>query len=240
VLDLHDLHLHPPMTLARIRARVGWLLPVVVLVFIALAVGARLGLLEWDEPITDAVIAARTEARDDLALAVSRFGSTPIVLSVSALAALVAWWRCPRLAIAIVVIALARPLSEFAIKELVGRDRPDGYRLVAGRGPSFPSGHPYAAAASWGMLPLVAALYIRRRALWWATVMAVWTMAVAVAASRVWLAVHWASDVVAGLLLAVIGVAVAERFIGTCRPCGQERRARRPTAESRAPRRAVT
>jgi hypothetical protein len=38
-------------------------------------------------------------------------------------------------------------------------------------------------------------------------------LAVAVAASRVWLGVHWTSDVVAGLLLAVLGVLGAERLI---------------------------
>src|SRR5918994_2548327 len=147
------------MTLARVRARAGWLLPIVVGTFVVLAVGARFGWLEWDQPITDAVVDAGSGDRDDLALAISRFGSTPIVFTVSAVLAAVAWRRCPRLAVAIVVIALARPLTEFLVKELVGRDRPAGDRLVRGRGPSFPSGHPYAAAASWGMAPLVVALY---------------------------------------------------------------------------------
>jgi hypothetical protein len=48
---------------------------------------------------------------------------------------------------------------------------------------------------------------------------------VLVAASRVWLGVHWASDVVAALALAVLGVAASERLIrathGTRRPKGK-------------------
>ena len=207
------LHTHPPMTRGRVHARAGWLLPVVAVVFALLAVGAVLDQLPWDQAVHDWVVAQRTPWVDTVAKRVSWFGSTYVVLTVSAVAAAVAWRRCPRLALAIVVVALARPLSEFLLKELVGRDRPVGDRLVRGRGPSFPSGHPYATAASWGVLPLVAALYVRRRATWWAVAVAAWLLVVGVAASRVWLGVHWTSDVVAGVLLAVLGVRAAELLI---------------------------
>ena len=83
----------------------------------------------------------------------------------------------------------------------------------AAAGHSFPSGHPLATAASWCMLPLVVALYTRRRVVWWSVAIGVWTLAVLVAVSRVWLGVHWASDVVAGLALAVLGIALVERLI---------------------------
>ena len=201
------------MTMARVSARWGWILPTAAIVFGVLALGAVAGWLVWDEPITRWVIDARTPGFDALFRRVSFLGSTRVVLTVSAVAAILASRRCPRLAIAIIVIALARPLAEWTLKELVSRDRPIGDRMVRGEGFSFPSGHPMATAASWGVLPLVVALYTKRRLVWWAVTVGVWTMAVLVAFSRVWLGVHWASDVVAGLVLAVLGVAVAERFI---------------------------
>ncbi|HEX7132248.1 MAG TPA: phosphatase PAP2 family protein [Iamia sp.] len=208
-----ELHVHPPMTMARVHAAQRWLLPAAVIVFGALAIGALGGWLFWDAPITNALVDLRTTTLDGFFKRVSTLGSTRVVIVVSIVSAALAWRRCPRLAVAIVVIALARPLAEFALKELVGRDRPVGDRLVHGEGYSFPSGHPLAAAASWGTLPLVAALYVRRRWVWWSIVVGVWALVVGVAASRVWLGVHWTSDVVAGLVLAVIGVAGAERFI---------------------------
>lgn len=222
-----DLHTHPPMTMTRVHARAGWLLAAAIVVLALLAVGAAFDALPWDQPITDAVLDHRTESRNDIALSVSRLGSTPVVLAVAAGVALVAWRRCRPLAVAIVLLALARPLVEFGLKELVDRERPVGDRLVNGRGPSFPSGHPFAVAASWGFVPLVVALYTRRRWLWWASVFGAWTLIVLVAASRVWLGVHWASDVVGGVLVAVLGILGSERFITVLHerrgqpPCGQ-------------------
>ena len=208
-----DLHLRPPMTVGTVHAAHQWILPTAAILFSVLAVGAAAGWLFWDEPITTWAVEARTSGLNALFRRVSFLGSTKVVIVVTLVAAALTWRRCPRLAVAILVVALARPLAETFLKELVSRDRPDGDRLVNGRGYSFPSGHPLATAASWGMLPLVAALYTRRRVLWWAVAVSVWTLAVMVAVSRVWLGVHWASDVVAGLALAVLGVALTERFI---------------------------
>jgi undecaprenyl-diphosphatase len=217
-----ELHARPPMTLARMGVRHPWVLPVAFGVFLFLALGAVLDVLAWDEPITAWLVDSRTPWLDTVVRKISFLGSTRVVLPVAGVAALFAWRKCPRLALAIVVIALARPLAEWGLKELVDRPRPAGDRMVDGTGPSFPSGHPLATAASWCLLPLVVALYTHRRWVWWVVSVAVWALAVFVAASRVWLGVHWASDVVAALALAVLGVAAAEWFIGaTHGRCGR-------------------
>jgi membrane-associated phospholipid phosphatase len=201
------------MTLARVTASQRWILPTAAIVFALLGLGSLAGVLMWDEPITRWVVSSRSGDIDQVFRELSFLGSTKVVFAVSALAALLAARRCPRLALAIVVIALARPATEFLLKELVSRPRPAGDRLVGGAGYSFPSGHPLATAASWGTLPLLAALYTKRRVLWWVTAVAVWTLVVLVGISRVWLGVHWASDVIAAVALAVLGVAVAERYV---------------------------
>jgi membrane-associated phospholipid phosphatase len=219
---MSDLHLDPPMTVKRVHAAHRWILPTAAVLFVALAIGAMAGWLFWDEPITNWLVDNRTEALNTFFRRVSFFGSTYVVFAVSLAAAGLSWRRCRPLAIAILVIAFARPLAEFGLKELVHRDRPVGHRLVVGTGYSFPSGHPLATAASWGMLPLVAALYTTRRVLWWSVAVAVWTLVVMVAVSRVWLGVHWTSDVVAAVALAVLGVALVERvLVATHRGCGR-------------------
>jgi undecaprenyl-diphosphatase len=215
-----------PYTLGQFHERFPWVLPVGVMVVSVLGVLAALDLLVWDEPITHWFVSNRTDALDTVARRISWFGSTKVVLVVAAVAAAVSWRKCPRLALAIIAIALARPLIEHGLKELVDRPRPQGDQLVPGRGPSFPSGHPLATAASWGLVPLVVGLYTAKRWIWWATAGAVWTLAVLVAASRVYLGVHWATDVVASLILATVGVLGAERFIDAVH--GPECRRARP------------
>lgn len=205
-----ELHTHPPMTLGRVTTRFRWLLPAALVLFLALAAGAVFNTLPWDEAITRWMVDLRTPELNAVVRRISFLGSTKVVIVVAAAAALMAARRCPRLALAIVIIAVARPLAEFTLKELISRPRPDGNRMVNGAGYSFPSGHPLAIAASWGLLPQVIALYTRRRFVWWLSAISVWVLAVAVAFSRVWLGVHWASDVVAALALTVLGVAAAE------------------------------
>jgi membrane-associated phospholipid phosphatase len=86
------------------------------------------------------------------------------------------------------------------VKPLVGRPRPVLDQLVGGRGESFPSGHATATTA----LLFAVAYYLtsgrspRTRALIWATAcMGSLLMGV----TRVYLGVHWPTDVIAGMVL---------------------------------------
>ena len=105
---------------------------------------------------------------------------------------------------------LSRPLLEFTLKAIVDRDRPDLERLVAGTGPSFPSGRVMAAITLWGLLPLVVTLYTRDRRIWWASVARSTALILAIGASRIYLGVHWFSDVVGGLVVGTFFLLGAE------------------------------
>ncbi|HEY8545747.1 MAG TPA: phosphatase PAP2 family protein [Acidimicrobiales bacterium] len=220
-------HLDPPATPASVLLPRPRLVAGLALLFLSLATAAALSggqtLLTWDEPIQRAVESSRTADLDQFFLTVSRLGSTLIVLALGGIGALLTWRRCPAVAVALVAATLTRPALEFVLKATVGRPRPDLHRMVDGTGYSFPSGHVMAAVALWGLLPTVVGLYTRRRALWWASVAVAGGLIASIAASRVYLGVHWFSDVTAGLVVGtffLLGVETVFRRAHGRYPCG--------------------
>jgi undecaprenyl-diphosphatase len=133
---------------------------------------------------------------------VTRLGEAWVVVPVAILVAAVEItrtrnrWVVPFL----LIVILGDHLLTDAIKQLVDRARPTIEAVAATLGPSFPSGHTSTAAASWAAFALVAGRWWGRRA-WPALAGAAVGIAVAVALSRVFLDVHWLTDVLGGLAL---------------------------------------
>jgi undecaprenyl-diphosphatase len=212
----------------------------VLFAFFAIAAATASGwlLLRWDEPIQRWVESQRTDDLDAFFRQVSGLASTRDVLVLAPLLAVLAWPRCRAVAIAVAVAAIARPLLEFTLKEVVGRDRPNSSRMVNGVGFSFPSGHVMAAVALWGLVPVVVGLYTRRRAIWWASVVVSGIIIVLVAASRVYLGVHWFSDALAGLLLGsffLLGVEAVMGYAHRRQGCGRDEPAGITKVDASAP-----
>ena len=232
-------HTAPPLTPSSVLLPRRRLLIALAALFVALATAAALGrgqaLLTWDEPIQRGVESSRTSALNDVFLTLSRFGSTAVVLGLGSLATLLTWRRCRAVATALLIATFGRPVLEFVLKALVDRERPDFRRLVGGEGPSFPTGHVMAAFALWGLLPVVVALYTRRRAIWWASVAVSAALIAGIAASRVYLGVHWFSDVVGGLVVGTFFLLGVD-WVLVCThrryPCRLLAEARPPPAEA--------
>lgn len=100
----------------------------------------------------------------------------------------------------LLAVILGDKLLTWGVKELVDRARPEIEAVAATLGPSFPSGHTSTAAASWAAFALVAGRWWGRRS-WPPLAGAAVGIAVAVALSRVFLDVHWLTDVLGGLAL---------------------------------------
>ena len=117
----------------------------------------------------------------------------------------------------IAVVIGGEELITNTVKQLVDRVRPTLNPAAATLGPSFPSGHSATAAAFYATAALLLGRWRGRPARSILAGLAV-GIAVAVAASRVLLDVHWLSDVIAGLALgwawfAVCAIAFGGRIL---------------------------
>ncbi|MGH9030514.1 MAG: phosphatase PAP2 family protein [Acidimicrobiia bacterium] len=212
-----SLHRHPPLTPAGVLLRARWAVPLLALSFVVLAVVAAVDegnvLRTVDEPVARALIDLRSGPMDGAVKTVSALGGITVAAAVLGLLLLLVWHECRALAWSLLGASAARPALEWALKVAVGRDRPDIDRLVTGDGPSFPSGHVMAAVAIWGLLPPVVALLSGRRTAWWWSVAISGTVIVAVAFSRVYLGVHWLSDVIGALVLGALYLVAVEALL---------------------------
>jgi len=133
---------------------------------------------------------------------VTDLGETVTVVAVAVVVAIVDFRRTRNrwTALFLLTVILGDKLLTEAIKQLVDRARPTIEAVAATLGPSFPSGHTSTAAASWAAFALVASRWWGRRS-WPALTGLAVGIAVGVACSRVFLDVHWLTDVLAGLAL---------------------------------------
>lgn len=87
------------------------------------------------------------------------------------------------------------------IKHLIGRARPQIVpHLMDAGGNSFPSGHSFNSAVVYISIALAFAAISRRRSVRRIVVSSALVVSMVIAWSRVWLGVHWPSDVIAGWL----------------------------------------
>lgn len=158
-----------------------------------------------DGTVMDVLAAHRTARWTTLATAVTDTGASPFTYPLVAVAGLVTALRTRRWrpgVVALTVLGLG-VLSRLLLSVVVGDARPAlELRLVAVSGFSFPSGHAAASALLAGTLIWLAgrAGLPRRPRLAVGAVLLGW--AVLVGVSRLYLGVHWVSDVVGSWLLA--------------------------------------
>ena len=197
-------HLEPPMSPSRVLCTPVSRVATIGAVFLALALAATVQrgwlLLHLDAPIERFVVEHRTHLLDVVFRRISFFGSTAVVLAGGAALAVLAWRKCRVVAALVVVATLSRPLVEATLKLSVGRDRPSLDQMVNGAGHSFPSGHVMAAATLWLLVPVVLSLYYPSARGWWLSTGAALAAVGLIGVSRIYLGVHWSTDVVAGTL----------------------------------------
>lgn len=108
----------------------------------------------------------------------------------------------------IAFIALGSALLNTGLKHLFRRPRPEVYRLAEATGFSFPSGHSMAAFSLYGLLALLLWPHLRGIAGRTAVLAAAGILIAAIGFSRIYLGVHYPSDVLGGYAASACWIAI--------------------------------
>jgi undecaprenyl-diphosphatase len=150
----------------------------------------------------EALAGGRTDPWITLARLITWAGSAFVLVPVAAVSSLLlARAGRRRRALAVALSLAGAMLISYLVKLLTSRPRPPVEHLQAVTGSSFPSGHATQAAALWLALAFALRGAPFSRSVARVGALGALLLALGVAWSRVYLGVHYPSDVVAGLLL---------------------------------------
>lgn len=155
----------------------------------------------FDRAVVHAMGRARHPVSNAVVRGVTFFGSAVAGFAISG-GAIVAFRRRPRIAEQIVAGAVGGISAELVIKRFFRRERPTLLaHLEKVKSTSFPSGHSMAAASLYLTLAFVGSRSRRLREHRAALLGAAASFASSIGATRVFLGVHWPTDVLGGLAL---------------------------------------
>ena len=176
------------------------------------------GIISFDTLILHVLFQVRTMLGGDIVALLTELGGGPIVIIVTAFAMFALYRRGHLNHIAGLAISLGGSMAAVtALKLVIDRARPpESFRAVVETGPSFPSRHAVAAMALYGFLAYLVFRFVspeQYRRVW---IMLLAILILIVGFSRLYLGVHYFSDVVAGYLVGAlfvwIGIIVSEKL----------------------------
>lgn len=202
---------------------IGAAVALVVLLVLALVPWLALRHLDAAAPTAGHALLTTESGARTAVRTVTDLGSALVVDFVTAIAAvaLLVWHRW-RTGIVVAVARLGELATASLLRVVVHRARPGLLpHLTSAQGYSFPSGHTAGSAAVYGVVAVLLARVLRpaaRRGL----LVGAAVLIAAVAASRVLLGVHFPTDVLAGVALGLLSVAVAILVVPAARDRASE------------------
>jgi membrane-associated phospholipid phosphatase len=155
-----------------------------------------------------------TPARTQFMLFVTQLGNHKFLLPANLL--LLAYFLTKKnrwFSIRVLAVALSSLVLNFSLKYFIHRSRPDEPLVSKAAGFSFPSGHALMSVAFYGLLVFIVWHEVKNKWLKYALVALFVGLIVMISFSRIYLRVHYVSDVFAGLAIGVLWLIFSFRLI---------------------------
>lgn len=132
---------------------------------------------------------------------ITEFGSAKVLILITLISLVVVKNKKIGTAISLNLVSIG--LLNYILKNIIQRPRPEGFRLVEETGYSFPSGHSMASMAFYGLIIYFVFRNVKNKAMRTIACTALSLLIILIGMSRIYLGVHYASDVIAGLLVSI-------------------------------------
>ncbi|PIC77407.1 phosphatase PAP2 family protein [Sporosarcina sp. P19] len=171
----------------------------------------------FDEPIIDFVQSAESPGLTSIMKLFTTIGSTTSVVLLAILTLGVLLWKKHRAQAVLFAIVLAGTgILNQVLKFIFKRERPDFNRLIDIGGYSFPSGHTMMAFSLYTILAYILWRNVKNTGGQVVIIILAAMMIVMIAVSRIYLGVHFPSDIVGGVLASSVwlfaSIAFYQRF----------------------------
>lgn len=186
--------------------------------------------LRFDEAVLTWVALHRTDGLDRLALEITALGNYATVAVLVLAVSIFLWLTHHRLSVGLLFVALVGGgILNTLLKELFGRPRPTVVEQVtAVSSLSFPSGHSMTAFIAYASVAYLGGRLEPTAVLRWTTWGLASLLILAIGASRIYLGVHYPSDVLGGYLAGLAWLAFVVSGLGAIRYYAR----RRPEVEA--------
>ena len=105
-------------------------------------------------------------------------------------------------------------LLNLILKNIVQRPRPNEFRIVDETGYSFPSGHSMISMAFYGFIIYLIYKNAKNKYIKWTAIIFLSILIFTIGVSRIYLGVHYTSDVIAGFLISIAYLIIMTNLIG--------------------------
>ena len=150
-----------------------------------------------------------------IAKVITQMGGAIALISITI--ALLLFLKNKKIGIAIAINLIVSTVLNLVLKHIVQRPRPTEYRMISETGYSFPSGHSMVSMAFYGLLIYLIYKQVENIKLKWGLIIALSIVIVTIGISRIYLGVHYTSDVLAGFTISVsyliVYTSIVKKFI---------------------------
>lgn len=157
---------------------------------------------------------------------ITNFGGAMCLILLSVILLLVI--KNKKIGLAIIGNLLIATVLNLLLKNILQRPRPTEYRIIDESGYSFPSGHSTVSMAFYGFIIYLIYRYVKNKYIKYISIILLSILIFSIGISRIYLGVHYTSDVLAGFLISIsyliIYIKVINRFVNldskhNCKNC---------------------